>query len=238
MGAHTGEGNSDEARRRFAVSGAICSPGARAVLRLSVDALRALRRPSVTPEASHAGKPAFGIRGRKRAAPWGRPLPPSILARQLDGFVAAVEADFVERKIRERSPLRIDGVAVAVVARVRRSSRSVPDDAAATRLGNRRAGQDAVMIGAADARLRRCDTPETARPSGDRTVTCAMRLRRWRQIRKAIQTGPRRPAGDDGQRGLIGNERRFLVRRSGQQSTGPCRQRQNHQIDCGRQDRT
>ena len=50
----------------------------------------------------------------------GRPLPRSILARQQNGLVAKIEADLVERKIRERNPLRIDGVAVAVVAGERR----------------------------------------------------------------------------------------------------------------------
>lgn len=35
------------------------------------------------------------------APPFGRPLPRSILARQQDGFVGAIERDFLKRKIRD-----------------------------------------------------------------------------------------------------------------------------------------
>ena len=40
----------------------------------------------------------------------------SILARQQDGVVAEIQADFLEREIRERNPLRANDVAVAVLA--------------------------------------------------------------------------------------------------------------------------
>ena len=73
----------------------------------------------------YAGKPPvrFGGRGGRNAIPTPiaaarcpankakrpprerRPLPRSILARQQDRFVAVIEADLVERKIRERNPL-------------------------------------------------------------------------------------------------------------------------------------
>ena len=45
-----------------------------------------------------------------------RPLGRSIFARQQNRVVAEIKADLVERKIRERDPLRKNGVAVAVLA--------------------------------------------------------------------------------------------------------------------------
>src|SRR5664280_1913484 len=60
------------------------------------------------------------VLSRREGAARRRPLPRSILARQQDRLVAVIEADLVERKIRERNPLRIDNVAVAVIASERR----------------------------------------------------------------------------------------------------------------------
>jgi hypothetical protein len=102
-------------RARFAVSGAICA-SRRARLASALPRCAARTRSAFRAAgAAHAGKPTLAFEEERK--PPLRAASASINTRSATGsFVAVVETDLVERKIRERKPLQIDGVAVAVVA--------------------------------------------------------------------------------------------------------------------------